>query len=101
MKITVDVNMFRDAFARMDRYNTFSYEGYEVLFDFLEEIDECSDVEMELDVIAICCDWAEDTIENVLEEYNLDCIEDLENETTVLLVSGGRELDDTIIYQSF
>lgn len=93
MKITVDINMFREQFRLYDRYDTFSYMGYEVLFDFLEE---CCGEEWELDVIAICCDWAEDSLDNILEEYNLESLEELEEQTIVLHVQG-----DMYIYQSF
>lgn len=96
MKITVDIYMFRDEFRKYDRYDTFSYEGYEVLFDYLEEMEEDCGEEWELDVIAICCDWAEDSLENILEEYNLESLEELEEQTIVLHVQG-----DMYIYQSF
>ena len=56
---------FRDAFRRFDRLDTFSYDGAKALFDYLEEADE----NWELDVVALCCDYNEDTIENVLSEH--------------------------------
>ena len=96
MKQTVNIYDFREAFRRMDRGNTFSYEGYQVLFDYMEDIEEQCDMEFELDPIAICCDWSEDSIENVLKEYDLETLEDLEDRTIVLRVN-----DDTIIYEAF
>ena len=96
MKITVDIHMFRDEFRKFDRYGTFSYEGYQVLFDYFEELEDSCGEEWELDVISICCDWAEDSLDNILEEYNLESLEDLEENTTVLHVKG-----DMYIYQAF
>lgn len=76
MKTTVTLHDFRDAFRRMDRMDQFTYEGLEVLFDYLEEYEDASDSEIELDVIALCCDYAEDTPEQIAQEYNIELDED-------------------------
>jgi hypothetical protein len=86
----------------MERSN-FTYEGLEVLFNYLEELED-----IELDVIAFCSDYSEEKIETIIEYYSIDCgglNEDeknnyvkkyLENATTVLGFT-----DTTIIYQQF
>jgi hypothetical protein len=56
---------------------------------------ECGQ-DVELDVIAICCDYSQDTLKNVLKEYDLDSFEDLERETWALRMS-----DDTVLYRNF
>jgi len=71
MKTTINLNQFRDAFYRMGRKDNFSYEGLEVLFEYLEEIEEGTGTEIELDVIALCCDFSEDTPENIAEAYGI------------------------------
>jgi hypothetical protein len=71
MKTTVSLYDFRDAFHKMGRGEQFTYEGLEVIFDYLEACDE----EMELDVIAICCDYSEDTPENIASYYDIDISE--------------------------
>lgn len=68
MKQTVNSTMFHDAFERMNRKENFSYEALELLFDYLDECDE----NMELDVIEICCDFTEDTLEGVINNYSID-----------------------------
>jgi hypothetical protein len=69
MKQTVDnASQFRDAFRAMGRADNFSYEGMELLFDYLEECDP----EMELDIVAICCDFSEDSPEDVIEAYGIE-----------------------------
>lgn len=72
MKQTIDYYDFRDAFARYDRIDNFSREGLVLLFNYLEECDP----DMELDVIALCCDYSEDTIENIAKNYGLELPED-------------------------
>lgn len=54
MKITVDVYDMKERFVAMDR-DYYTFEGLESLLDYYDEIDE----NMELDVIAICCDCTE------------------------------------------
>ena len=70
MKTTVNFYEFRDAFQSI-RPDNFSYEGLQVLFDALEEIEESSGQEMELDVIALCCDFSEMELKEVLDYYDI------------------------------
>ena len=72
MKTTINLHQFRDAFFRMDRKTNFSYDGLEILFDYLEDFENGTGEEIELDVIALCCDFAEDTPEAIAEAYNVD-----------------------------
>jgi len=54
MKQTVQFCDFQDAFFRMGRNDTFSYEGKRALFDYLEQYEQDCGTEIELDVIALC-----------------------------------------------
>jgi len=96
MKQTVYLSDFRDAFERMDRGAQFSYEALELIYDYLEECDPDS----ELDVIAICCDFSEMTPEEIAQAYGLDEDEDvlefLSMETSVI-----GETDTTIVFIQF
>jgi hypothetical protein len=68
MKISIDYYDFLDVFRRYDRIDNFSREGLELLFNYLEDCDP----DMELDVIAICCEYAEDTYEGIAKNYEVD-----------------------------
>ncbi len=72
MKTTVSVYDFRDAFQRAGRQTHFSYDGLAILFDYLEEYEAGTGEEMELDVIALCCDFAEDDPRSIAENYGID-----------------------------
>ena len=97
MKQTVDLNDFRNAFRNYGREENFTYEGLETLYDYLMSYEEDCGEEQELDVIAICCEFAEyDSIEEVLEEYSKEDIEELRDYTTVLEMDNGG-----IIIQQF
>jgi len=79
MKQTVTFSDFRDAFRAYDRLDNFSYEGAKVLWDYLEQYEEDCGEELELDVIALCCDFGEDTTENIAANYSID-LEDCEDD---------------------
>ena len=72
MKQTVDFQTFRDTFRAYDRGDQFSREGLEMLFDHLEEMERDNGVEAELDVVALCCDYTEDTPESIAQDYRID-----------------------------
>lgn len=72
---TVNFSAFIDEFLKMDRYHNFNayadegaYQALRVIFDYLEEV---HDEDVELDVIAICCDFAHDTASEIADMYGL------------------------------
>jgi hypothetical protein len=71
MKTTVSIYEFRDAFVRADRKDQFSYEALGLIYEYLEEINS----EWKLDVIAICCDFAEQSPDDIAWDYGIDISE--------------------------
>ena len=69
---SVNFYEFRDAFKRMGRNENFSHEGLGVLFDYLEELEEDMGTPIELDVIALCCDYYEQSINDIASSYDID-----------------------------
>jgi len=51
--------MFCDRFHSMGRGDQFTYEGLRLLWDHIEELEQDQGGDIELDVIALCCDWTE------------------------------------------
>jgi len=98
MKQSVNMYQFERAFKNMDRGEQFSYDGLKALYEYLVEYEEDTGTEVELDVIALCCEYAEyDSLKefqaNYGEEYSsLDAIRD----TTALIPVG---LESFIIQQ--
>ena len=79
MKTTVSLSDFRNAFIRCDRQNQFSYDALKVLFEYFEALEEAIGEEIELDVIAICCDYAESDVAEIAGQYSID-LSDLDEE---------------------
>lgn len=87
---------FHDAFRNMDRKDHFSYEAKNALFDYLEEYEESTGERIELDVIALCCEFSEESIKDVLENYSLESLEELNDNTLVIWHD-----DENVLYQSY
>lgn len=69
MKTNVSLHDFREAFRVMGRGDQFSYVGLNVLYDWFEQYEDDCGEEIELDVIAICCDFTEYDLEELVREY--------------------------------
>lgn len=63
---------FCDAFRDAGRADNFTYEGKKVLFEYLEMLEDDCDTSIELDVIALCCDFSEYDEEELQNDYGLD-----------------------------
>ena len=59
MITTINENDFIQAFKTMGRDGQFSHEALQELFKYYEEYENSTGEKIELDVIAICCEWAE------------------------------------------
>ena len=108
MKTTVYFAEFRDHFHEI-RPDNFSYQGLRALFDYLEEYEESTGEEVEFDVIAICCDFSEDSFENIADLYGIEldkAEDDDEQKQQVIdfLQSEGAYVGDSmngIVYRNF
>ncbi len=72
MKTTINRYQFERAFVDADRKDNFTYEGLGLLFDYFEEYEDSTGEEIELDVIAICCDYTEDEWANIADNYGIE-----------------------------
>lgn len=100
MKQTIDFSQFCDSF--WDTYkNNFSYEGKRALFDYLENYEEETGEEIELDIVAICCDYTEfdDLADLQASHPDIKSIEELEEHTQVIKIDNidGTESERFII----
>lgn len=59
MKQTVTEYMFVDSFRHAGRESQFSVRARRSLFEYLKEFENSTGTELELDPIAICCEWCE------------------------------------------
>ena len=77
---------FQDAFRDMGRENQFSIKALNALYNYLDGLSNDFGEPIELDVIALCCDYVEySDFEELQTDYpDVKSIEDLHNHTSVV-----------------
>ena len=99
MKQSVNMYQFERAFNNMDRGEQFSYDGLKALYEYLEEYEEDTGTEVELDVIALCCEYAEyDSLKEFQADYGekYESIEAISDATALIPID-----DNAFIIQQF
>ena len=99
MKTTISRNDFIRAFKNDDDYkDQFSSKTLNLIFDYLQEIDE----NMDFDMIAICCNFTESTLDVINNDFDKNfkslsaARKFLEEQTNVIGVTN-----DSIVYENF
>ena len=108
MKKTVSFGDFVQAFKDMGRENQFSIDALNILFEYIEQIESDTGEECEMDIVGICCEYAEATWQEIANDYllhdkSLD-VESQDHKGKVLdyLADEGvliGETDETIVYR--
>jgi hypothetical protein len=96
---TVNESNFTDMFINMNREDNFSYRGRVALYQYLEELSESIGKSVEIDIIALCCEFTEyDNLEEFQNAYgdNYKTTEEIEYQTTVIMID-----DDSFIIRDF
>ena len=109
MKQSINFSDFIDAFKRFDRYDGYGYEALKVIYNYLEEYEESTGQEIELDVIAICCDYSAEHYTDIASNYSIDLdgLEDEEAKQAVIEYIQdnsaylGEATDGELVYQVF
>lgn len=96
MKITINKSEFVDLFDQYGRSEHFSQLGRRKLAEYFEDLEEVLGEEIDIDIIAICCDFSEISIKDITKETGCNSLEDLKDNTTIIEVN-----EEKIIYQNF
>jgi hypothetical protein len=68
---SINFSSFCDAFRSLDRNEQFTYNAKRALFDYLEDMESQTGQPVELDVVAICCEYSESTFDEIRRDYML------------------------------
>lgn len=93
MFTTINSYDFHRSFHDMGRSNQFTSPALDALFDYLTDIEQGTDTKIELDVIALCCEYSEyESLEAFQKEYGdeYETIEDIEYETQVIRIPSSE-----------
>lgn len=87
---TVNKSQFIDNLLA-DDYASWTYEDAEALYDYYEGFSEGTGEDVELDRVALRCEWTRaDSIDEVIEDYDeIEDLEDLQLRTDVIEHEGG------------
>ena len=81
---------FKREFEEYGRAKQFSLAGLSALFDLVEEYAEDSGEPYTLDVIELCTTFTEyESIKDALEAYDIESLEELEQNTQVVELSNN------------
>ena len=69
---TFNENDFINEFKLYNRLNNFSIKGLHILFESLEQTAIDCEMNIEMDVIALCCEYNEDSIVDIIDNYDID-----------------------------
>jgi hypothetical protein len=95
MTTTVTFQTFCDSFP--DSYmSNFTYQGKRALFDYLEQLEEDTGEQIEMDIIALCSEYTEYAdLKEVQDNYeDIKSLEDLQDHTTVIEFDSGLIIQD-------
>ena len=90
----ISFNDFLEEFRNYGREDQFSYEGKKALYDYLNDLSEDIGQSIELDIIAMCCDFTEyDSLEQFIDDYgysvgDINSIEDIDYYTVVIPINS-------------
>jgi len=91
IKQTTNLLQFCDSFSESHK-NQFTYEGKRALFDYLEQYSDDTGEDVELDIIALCCEYTEyENMEELQKNYtSIKNMEDLEDHTMVIKIENSE-----------
>lgn len=105
---------FINEFKAYNRMDNFSLNGLRILFESLEQTAIDCGFNIEMDVIALCCEYSEETIADIIDNYDIDLShchtmddrletveEYLQDNTYVCGSYDDEEHDKVFIYQVF
>ncbi len=99
---SINFTSFVQAFQTMGRYDQFGYDALQALFNHLEDRESDTGESIELDVIALCCDYSVVTLKDINQDHDQafedfdDAIEWLNYHTVAIPVD-----DEHVIIQAF
>lgn len=97
---------FCERFKEMGRGDQFSYEGLQALYSYYDQLSDDTGEDIQVDVVAICCDWYEGEANDIAKEYDITVSEDDEDihQTVIDYLEGETTVIDcgtTILYAAF
>ncbi len=108
MTKTINLHNFVGAFTEMGRYDQFSLDALKVIYKYITDYEAESEEGIELDVMALCCDFAEGKPMDIARDYSIGeeavCAENVLTIVREYLEDKGvlvGATDNTFVYRQF
>jgi hypothetical protein len=108
MKKTLNAHDFINEFEKSNRANQFTTQGLFRLYDYFEEYEAETGEDIELDIIAICCEYTESTLQQWAKDYGVDeylgyteLISRLSSKTYIVSDYTNDKGESIVIYQNY
>ena len=108
MKKTLSAYDFVNEFEKSNRANQFTTQGLFRLYDYFEEYEVETGEDIELDIIAICCEYTESTLQQWAKDYGIDehlgyteLISRLSSKTYIVSDYTNDKGESIVIYQNY
>jgi hypothetical protein len=104
---TVTLHDFISAFKNSGLDNQFSREALELIFNYYEALGDDTGEPIELDVIAICCDWREECPHHVNSNYEFgvddpkEFIEEVIDNLSFCTPYAGKTSEGMLVYVGY
>ena len=93
----IDFADFVRAFEAHGRQDQFSYDAQRLLFEYLSECESDLGKPIELDVIALCCEYEEANAAEIIASYEIDISDASDEDETREAVVEYLEYHTTVI----
>jgi hypothetical protein len=99
----VNFGYFCDAFRACNRQDNFTYGAKRALFEYLEDLEDSTGELIQLDVVALCCDYTESTFDDIRRNYSLG--DDMTDEDVAEWISDRTAyvglVDGSLVFAQF
>jgi hypothetical protein len=96
MKYTLSKFDFIDG-MQSEPNNPFSYNGLEILWDYFEDYEENTGLEIEFDPVGIRCDFCEQTPEEIIKDYFISVENDITEEEKYAIILDFLREETTVL----
>lgn len=85
-----DFYSFKRQFETMGRENQYTSAGFHALYDYIQALAIDTGKPIKVDVIGICCEYAETSASTLAQETGHDTVEELQDDTWAVELDNGN-----------
>lgn len=96
--LNVSETMFLETFRSMGRQEQFSYDAMRALYAYLEDMSDDIGQDVELDVVALCCEYTQESFDDVADNYSIDTSYAVDEDDRIELILQHLDENTSVIW---